>query len=599
VAEIEKKEDLSEEVKLGTQILKTYLHYSLGHLKKAFKIAEVTYRKYEEVGDDYLLIDVINLKLRFSILQGQIPSKSFLNLIERGETLLKSISDRSSSEITSKEVPILYFKGSNYYSKGDFNLAIECGKRALELMDQIKNDKLEAQKYRRLNLILMGYIYAGKGELNLSLKYFEKSSALKIRDTIYEKLLDQYAFRGMGFRYYVRGDLDNSLKFFKQRIVILEDLNILVDLAVGSGSTLEGIIRVLIAKGDHEGAQHYLQLFKQINDENPIEENVSSYHLLRAKALKSSTRSRDRVEAENIYKEIIENEGLPSSLIDAALIEICELYLKELKLTNDLTIIDEINPYISRLQENAEKGNTYSTLAKSNLLKAKVALIQMNMGDARRFLTQAQHITEAHGYNHLAQTISIEHDNLLGALDVWENFKKTNAPASQRINLALPSGSIENIIEAQEGKIPEVLGEQPVLFLILMEGGVLLLSYPFTDEWKRDSELLGSFLNAFMSFSNEYFAEELDRAKFGQFTLLMETLSKFTICYLYKGQTYLAKKKLEYFIHRVRNIPSIMQTLDKSYKTSQVIELKDFPFLEGFITEIFMRKNPGNINDNT
>jgi hypothetical protein len=286
-------------------------------------------------------------------------------------------------------------------------------------------------------------------------------------------------------------------------------------------------------------------------------------------------------------------------LIDAALIEICELYLKELKLTKDLTIIDEINPYISRLQENAEKGNTYSTLAKSNLLKAKVALIQMNMGDARRFLTQAQHITEAHGYNHLAQTISIEHDNLLGALDVWENFKKTNAPASQRINLALPSGSIENIIEAQEGKIPEVLGEQPVLFLILMEGGVLLLSYPFTDEWKRDSELLGSFLNAFMSFSNEYFAEELDRAKFGQFTLLMETLSKFTICYLYKGQTYLAKKKLEYFIHRVRNIPSIMQTLDKSYKTSQVIELKDFPFLEGFITEIFMRKNPGNINDNT
>ena len=95
-----------------------------------------------------------------------------------------------------------------------------------------------------------------------------------------------------------------------------------------------------------------------------------------------------------------------------------------------------------------------------------------------------------------------------------------------------------------------------------------------------------------MSFSNEFFTEGLDRAKFGQYTVLMETIPKFSICYLYKGQTYLAKKKLEYFIERLQNIPSMMQTLDKFSETSQVIELKNFPFLEGFITEIFMSKNP-------
>ncbi len=42
-------------------------------------------------------------------------------------------------------------------------------------------------------------------------------------------------------------------------------------------------------------------------------------------------------------------------------------------------------------------------------------------------------------------------------------------------------------------------------------------------------------------------------------------------------------------------IPIIMQTLDKFYETSQVIELKNFPFLEGFITEIFTSRNPVNI----
>jgi len=32
-----------------------------------------------------------------------------------------------------------------------------------------------------------------------------------------------------------------------------------------------------------------------------------------------------------------------------------------------------------------------------------------------------------------------------------------------------------------------------------------------------------------------------------------------------------------------------METLEKYYKTSQVLELKDFPFLEGFIKGIFVR----------
>ncbi len=54
----------------------------------------------------------------------------------------------------------------------------------------------------------------------------------------------------------------------------------------------------------------------------------------------------------------------------------------------------------------------------------------------------------------------------------------------------------------------------------------------------------------------------------------------------------MAKKKLGYFIERLQNIPSIMQTLDRFSETSQVIELKNFPFLEGFITEIFTSKNP-------
>ena len=136
---------------------------------------------------------------------------------------------------------------------------------------------------------------------------------------------------------------------------------------------------------------------------------------------------------------------------------------------------------------------------------------------------------------------------------------------------------------------PKLVDEEPVLLMILTEGGVLIFSYPLIDEWKQNSELFGSFLSAFKSFSNEFFTDGFDRVKFGQYFVLMETAANFSICYLFKGQTYVAKKKLSDFIESVQKNVSIIKTLNKYYQTSQVLELKDFPFLEGFIKGIFVK----------
>ncbi len=139
----------------------------------------------------------------------------------------------------------------------------------------------------------------------------------------------------------------------------------------------------------------------------------------------------------------------------------------------------------------------------------------------------------------------------------------------------------------------ELVDEEPVVLLIITAGGVLLFSYPFVDEWKRDDVLFGSFLSAFNSFSDEFFSEEFDRAKFGQYTVLMESVANFSICYLFKGRTSLAAKKLAKFAQEIQNKSSISQTLEKFYKTSRVVELKDIPSLESLITEIFtQRKEP-------
>lgn len=56
----------------------------------------------------------------------------------------------------------------------------------------------------------------------------------------------------------------------------------------------------------------------------------------------------------------------------------------------------------------------------------------------------------------------------------------------------------------------------------------------------------------------------------------------------FKGQTYIARQKLNKFTDCIRSTNSIWHSLNKFYKTSRIIELKDIPTLESLISEIFI-----------
>lgn len=55
------------------------------------------------------------------------------------------------------------------------------------------------------------------------------------------------------------------------------------------------------------------------------------------------------------------------------------------------------------------------------------------------------------------------------------------------------------------------------------------------------------YLTAINQFGDEIFSEGLDRAKYGEYTVLMKSVDPFLVCYLFKGQLFLAKQKLAYF----------------------------------------------------
>ncbi len=89
------------------------------------------------------------------------------------------------------------------------------------------------------------------------------------------------------------------------------------------------------------------------------------------------------------------------------------------------------------------------------------------------------------------------------------------------------------------------------------------------------------------------FSEGLDRAFFGEHTLLMNSFAPFLMCYIYKGQSYSAQKRLKSFVEELKRKKDVWETFEKFYRTSRKIQLKDIPSLEPLIKEIFIEKKLG------
>ena len=75
---------------------------------------------------------------------------------------------------------------------------------------------------------------------------------------------------------------------------------------------------------------------------------------------------------------------------------------------------------------------------------------------------------------------------------------------------------------------------------------------------------------------------------FGDYTLMMEPIGSFSVCYLFKGQSYVAKQKLLEFTERLHSTISIWQDLMNFNETHQPLVINENPPLKTLLTEIFI-----------
>ena len=613
----EQKEGLSHHDKVFCHLLQCQILFWQGKLKELIKHAEQAYKESEGLENNFLKIDIL-LVMTHALVRLERLDKVF-NIIKQGEELLKSLPQEVPTDYKQREAYLAFLKGCFYIRRNDSDLALKHLEHSLALREELGNKHEIAESlynlaytlyyfrsemdralkyaerslalakesgkkfYVAASLFIMGTLYGFQGELDLSIRCHEQSIVLH-KELNNKVMFIAYILTKLSYSYKMRGELDHALECIEQSMDLNRELGRITRLARDH----HDLIQILIDKGDLERALLYLHDFEQLNTQLK-DKNINLWYLLdKALVLKTSPRALSRGKAEEILKQLLEDEDSDFYLILNVLINLCELLLTELRMTNDLEVLEEINPLIARLLDIAEKSHLYMIQCETYLLKAKLSLLTFDIKKAQQFLTQAQQMAERLGFKLLAIKISHEHDELLKQLEMWDKLKESKAPLAERMELSRLNVQMEVMVKNKVVTLPKLDAEQPVLLSIMSKEGNIILSNPFTADVTIDSKFFSEFLSSCNTFCDQIFSESFDRVKFGQHTVLITTIDSFSICYMFQGQSYSARQKLIHFSEAVKKEPDIMKILEDASNKNIEIKVNQTSSLEESIYESFL-----------
>jgi len=564
---------------ISSQLLKLELLFQQGRYKEVLSCAKRICKYSKKLYNNPLRVDSLIWTARALIFLNKLDEA--YDQIIKAEEILQSLSDKTSLAYVKSKGFIAFVKGYFYHVKGEVDKSIENLNQSVSLREivgskheiseslcwlavdliihkgQLNSAEESAERslilakqsakkfYIAFSLTSLATCYYWKGNINKCIPLFEKS--LAIFRELNNKRMIAITLNNVGEKYRMKGDLDRALAYLEESANIFLDLGNLRDIA----NIYDFLIQILIEKGNFEQARAYLGKLKQLESKLKDEEINHTYLFLNALLLKKSLRIRNIAKAEEILKCLLEEKSSYYELTINTLINLCELYIQELRTFNNSEVLKDIDPLIIQLLYIAKKSKSYWILSETYLLQAKVSLLRFEINKARSFLNKAQEIAESYGLERLAINISLEHDNLVHRLKLWQELKKTNASVSERLNLSGLNQQIDIMLKRSAIEIPNLLDEQPVFLFMISRNGRPIFTQSFIKNKLKEEHLFGGFFTAFYSFMNNIFSEGLDRASFGEYTLLIKEVQSFLLCYIYKGQSYSALNRIKALIEQI------------------------------------------------
>ena len=541
--EIEKLPDVTEEIKLSCQILRSSVLHDTSKYEEGLAIAKETLEKSQELGNDLLVLDSLIALNDHLYRLGRFDEGIELT-IQAEELIIKLKKSYSDKYLYERDFNLNNRKGAFLHGKGLIDQAIKQFKKCNAIGEKFKDKALISSSLNNLGLSYFHFgemekaldclqknlfilesrkdvvslgltlnniarVYTFLGELDVALGFLKRG--LEVHEQTGNELFQAASLFYMGEAYQKKGHFKQSYQNYTESLKLRTKIGNEVDMSEA--------LFVLIAlinefNTNLDDCQKYFDKLKEINErkENPIIKLRT--RLAEALILRRSDRSIQKAQAQVIFQEIANDEVVDYHLTIFSMFRLFELLLYELKASENEEVLNELKDLSEKILTIVEKNKSYPLQAEIYLLQSKLALLEFDLEKAYESLDQALATSEEKGLKYLVEKISLEKESLEHELNKWEDLTKRKGSIQERIDLA----DISNNIGFSSDTISKKTNEYKKKAFNKEENQLNLFVYCFGDKGiqlflnsgmklltEAEEKRLGTFLSISVALGSEYY----------------------------------------------------------------------------------------------
>ena len=506
--------------------------------------------------------------------------------IEKQKEESAKVNGKADLNIIEREADVQNIKGIVCWLLGDVIKSQVAFQQALGLRGILGNKMNFATALNNL-----GNVFTYKGELQFALDH--QLQALEIRKELPNKSDLASSYGNIGEIYHYMGDYDNALDYYIQAQKLFEG----IDNKLFQAKAYYQLLSLHIEYNDMQEAENLIEKLKNLDTpsgENPYVHTL--YALSEGMFLKNSDRLMKKFKAGENFLQIANGPVVDSELTVQAIFNLNDILLLEMRLSQNEEILNEVQSWSNKVIQLAEEQKSSVLIVQSYLLDSKLKLLDFKFNEAKDTLVKAQETANQKGIMKFEYLISRELDQLLSQEEKWEELRVRGASLIERIDLTGLEQTLNNLIRKRE-EYAEIEAEDPVLFLILLEGGLSAFSAKYKSEITLDEQLIAGFMSAVNTFGQQVFSTlgSVERIKHGEFTIISKKVgNSLTFCYAFKGPSYLAVKKLDKIVTDVANT-EIMKKMVQKIDNNELLEGEEEEQLQSAINGIILESKEDNL----
>lgn len=262
ITTLEQSVQLTNNERLTLKYLKSTLYLKKGLLKEGKQVAEQLLEEIRETGNQLREVDaLINVIWALQWL-GRLDEG--LQLVKRGEKLLKILVQDQQSGLKAREATLLHRKGSLLLDQGKLNHGVSFLEKSLSLRKEEEDNKGIAE-----SMMEIGRYYVDKGELDQAQEYTLKS--MTINEVIGDQRGIAHSIEAIGWIYQFKGDWDQASDHFQKSLAISEAIGD----QIGTAHSLAYIGWVYVNKCELDQALDHFQKSLAISEATGYQHGIA------------------------------------------------------------------------------------------------------------------------------------------------------------------------------------------------------------------------------------------------------------------------------------------------------------------------------------